>query len=229
MRNPFRVHNKSMLVFRNGFRLSAFRFQLLAFSLTPSAFRLSPFAFSCLPFTFRLSPFAFRLSPFAFRLLPFAFCLLAFTSSCWFNPNVQTPGQGYLQGEWQQDSVTNQKQLLTYSLYRVKFSCDSFFMSIHTFSKVNTGADTCMNSGQWMEYTRGVYEQKHDTVIMKGQFCNADMTIKDDKGCFRSGDYADVFKIKKLADSLILLASTSSVIPIKAHLIKRTSCHPKPI
>src|SRR5471030_2433952 len=93
----------------------------------------------------------FQLSPFAFYLLPFALIL----ASCSMNPNMQTKGESFLQGEWQQDSVAGQKQLITYSLYHLKFSCDSFFMSIKSFSKVNTGADTCMNSGHWAEYVRG--------------------------------------------------------------------------
>jgi hypothetical protein len=173
--------------------------------------------------------------PFSFRLLTFtllmAFCSLfsALSSSCHFNPNMQTPGEGYLQGEWQQDSIPNQKQLITYSLYHLKFTCDSFFVAINSFSKVNTGADTCMSSGRWTEYCRGTYEQKHDTLHLKGQFCNADMTIKDDKGCFRSGDYEEVFKVSEKKGSLVQFASTSNVIPINAHLIKKISCHLKPL
>ena len=172
---------------------------------------------------------------FAFRLLPFtskaAFCFLLFAlgSSCWFNPNMQTQGQIYLQGEWQQDSVTNQKQLLSYSLYHIKFSCDSFFMSIHSFSKTDNGVDTCMRSGQWMEYTRGIYVQTNDTLHLKGQFANADFTIKDDKGCFLSGDYAEDFKLTKRSDSLIRFISLTNLNPIDARLIKRTTCHPKPL
>lgn len=176
-------------------------------------------------------PFAFRLqiaigTAFTFMVMLGAVLL---SSGCWFNANVQTPGQVYLQGEWQQDSVTNQKQLLSYSLYSVKFSCDSFYMTIHSFSKVNNGADTCTRSGEWREYTRGTYQQSNDTLHLKGQFCNADMTIKDDKGCFRSGDYEEFFKVMKKSDSVIRFAGTTSVIPVDLHLIKRTTCHPKPI
>jgi len=179
------------------------------------------------PFAFRLLPFASR-APFAFRLSPFAF-LMAMCSGCWFNPNMQTPGQSYLQGEWKQDSVTNQKQLLSYSLYHIKFSCDSFFMSIHSFSKIDNGVDTCMKAGQWMEYTRGTYVQSHDTLHLAGQFANADYSVKDDKGCFRSGDYDEDFKISRRSDSLIRFISLTNVIPIDARLIKRTTCHPKPL
>ncbi|HZY37445.1 MAG TPA: fumarate hydratase [Mucilaginibacter sp.] len=166
--------------------------------------------------------------PFAFRLLPFTF-LMALCTGCWFNPNLQKPGQSYLQGEWQQDSVTNQKQLLNYSLYHIKFSCDSFFMSIRSFSKVNNGADSCMASGRWTEYVRGTYVQINDTLHLKGQFANANMTVKDDKGCLRSGDYGDDFKVTRRSDSLIRLISVTNVIPIDARLIKRTTCHPKPL
>ena len=142
---------------------------------------------------------------------------------------MQTPGLGYLQGEWQQDAVANQAQLLSYSLYHLKFSCDSFFVAIKSFSKVNTGADNCMSTGKWTEYVRGTYEQMHDTLHLKGQFCNPDFTIKNDKGCFRSGDYEEFFKVDQTSASSIRLASTSNTIPIDARLIKRTTCNPKPL
>jgi hypothetical protein len=179
-------------------------------------------------FCFLLSAFRSK-TPFAFYLPAFGFVLLAFSFSCSLNPNMQTPGDSYLQGEWQQDAVANQARLLSYSLYHLKFSCDSFFVAINSYSKVNTGADTCMNSGHWTEYCKGTYDQRHDTLHLKGQFCNADMTIKDDKGCFRSGDYEEFFKVGKKSGSRVQFASTTNVIPINAHLVKRTSCHPKPL
>jgi len=162
-------------------------------------------------------------------LLPFAFLFLVIFSGCNFNPNMQTPGESYLQGEWQQDSVANQKRLIEYSLYHFRFSCDSFFVSIQSFSKVNAGPDSCTSPGRWTEYCRGTYEQKNDTLHLKGQFANKDMSVKDDKGCFRSGDYEEIFKVAYKSDSSVQFASTSNVIPIKARLIKRTSCHPKPL
>ena len=177
--------------------------------------------------TFRLLPLSFNLKS-AFRLLPFAFYLL-FISSCTMNPDLQKPGEKYIQGEWLQDSVPAQKRLVAYSLYTLKFSCDSFFVKISSYSKVNYGSDTCMNSGNWAEYIRGTYSQKQDTLHLKGQFCNADGSYKDEKGCFCSGDYEEFFKVNHPADSVIQFLSTSNVIPINAHLIKRTSCVPKPL
>jgi len=171
-------------------------------------------------------------APFTFRLLPFAFGLLFFAlsmTSCRMNPNMQTPGQAYLQGEWQQDSVPMQKQLISYSLYHIRFDCDSFFMTIKTFSKANYSADSCMANGRWTEYTRGHYEQRHDTLFLKGDYANADFTIKEDPGCLHAGVYKEIFKVNKKTDSLIQFSSTSGVIPVIARLIKRTTCTVKPL
>ena len=167
--------------------------------------------------------------PFSFRLLALTLLVTFGLASCKPNPNLQGKGEVYLQGEWQQDSVPKEKQLLQYYIYRFKFSCDSFFVQINSFSKVNNGADTCMRSGHWSEYVRGSYQQMHDTLHMRGQFCNADYSLKQEGGCFRSGIYEELFLVSKKTDSVIQFSSTSSVIPINAHLIKHTTCNPKPL
>ena len=155
--------------------------------------------------------------------------LLFALSSCSFNPNLQGKGEDFLQGEWKQDSVAMQKQLLNYSLYNFKFSCDSVFVQINSFSKVNSGADSCMNAGHWAEYIRGTYRQSNDTLHIKGNFCNADYSLKKQAGCFRSGPYEAAFKAIKKNDSLIQFLSTSNVIPVNLRLIKKITCTPKPL
>jgi len=167
--------------------------------------------------------------PFSFHLLPFALLMAFGLTSCSPNANLQGKGEVYLQGEWQQDSVPKEKQLLQYSIYHFRFSCDSFFVQINSFSRVNSGADTCMGSGHWSEYVRGSYQQRNDTLHLRGQFCNADYSLKQEGGCFRSGIYEEFFKVSKKTDSLIQFSSTSNVIPINARLIKRTTCNPKPL
>ena len=173
-------------------------------------------------------PFSFLLSPFT-PTVAFSFLLLALSMSCTPNANLQGKGEVYLQGEWRQDPLPMEKQLLEYSIYHFRFSCDSFFVQINSFSKVNNGADTCMNSGHWSEYVRGSYQQRSDTLHLRGQFCNADYSLKQEGGCFRSGIYEEFFKVSKKTDSLVQFSSTSSVIPINAHLIKHTTCNPKPL
>ena len=163
----------------------------------------------------------------ALRFLLSAFCLL--TAACSFNPNTQGKGEEYLQGEWQQDSTPVQKQLLSYSVYSFKFTCDSFFVQQQTYSKVNNGTDSCMNNGRWTEYIRGTYAQQHDTLRLKGFFSNANYTLKKQGGCFRSGVYEEYFKVNTKTDSLLELTGTTTVIPIQIHLTKKLTCNVKPL
>jgi hypothetical protein len=172
---------------------------------------------------FMQKPFAFYLSAFTLIL---AFCFTA----CKFNPDMQKPGETALQGEWRQDTVALQKKLLNYSLYHFKFSCDSFFVSVKSFSKANGGyPDSCVQNGQWAEYAKGTYVQKQDTLRLKGLFCNANFSYKVEGGCFRSGNYTEVFTLRKKTDSVIQFFPTTSVIPFDARLIKRSTCIPKPL
>jgi hypothetical protein len=175
------------------------------------------------------APFTFKLSPFTLikGFLLCAFCFLL--TNCRMNPNMQTPGVAWLQGEWQQDSIPAQKQLISYSLYHIKFDCDSFFMTIKTFSKVNYGADSCMAKGHWVEYAAGHYAQKHDTLFLKGDYTQSNFSLKLETDCLHTGVYKDIFIINKKTDSLVQLSSTSGIIPVTARLVKRTTCTLKPL
>ncbi|RVU01369.1 fumarate hydratase [Mucilaginibacter limnophilus] len=160
----------------------------------------------------------------------FIFLLFAFgLSSCSFNPSVQGKGEVYLQGEWKQDSLPGQKQLLTYSLSDFKFTCDSFYIKVNTVSRVNYGADSCMNRGRWTEYIRGTYRQVKDTLQLRGFFYNADGTLKRENTCFRSGVFEEQYTVKKQADSILNLSTSSSVLPLTLRLTHRISCVPKPL
>lgn len=161
----------------------------------------------------------------------FAFYLLAFSllSACSLNPSVQGNGEACLQGVWKQDSVPMQSRLLSYSLYKFTFSCDSVYMEVASYAKVNSGMDSCMNKGAWTEYIRGTYHQQNDTLRIKGNFCNADYSLKKQVGCFRSGPYEGSFKVSKQSDSTVQFLSTSNVMPVNLRLIKRTTCVPKSI
>jgi hypothetical protein len=150
-------------------------------------------------------------------------------AACSFNPNYQGKGTALLQGEWKQDTVERQQQLVNYSLYNFRFSCDSFYVQIASVSKINYGADTCMNKGHWTEYAKGTYEQKSDTVHVNGFFCNPDYSLKKEGGCFRFGAYDEQFKVSSKGDSVISLAPFSTPLPIVLKLVKRGVCSPKPL
>lgn len=171
-------------------------------------------------------PFALTLSALTI-LLALGSCFLALYA-CSPNANVQTRGMDAIQGEWQQSPQALDKQLVTYTLYNFKFTCDSFFVRMQTHSKVNYGADTCMNKGVWTEYAKGRYQPSNDTLWMRGFFCNADYSLKNPGGCFRSGVYEDFMKVS-VADTLLTLTPKSSVLPLNLHLVKRTNCVPKPL
>lgn len=161
-------------------------------------------------------------------LVAFSCWLLAFTS-CAPNANMQGRGSDAMQGEWKQVPEALNNQLVTYTLYNFKFTCDSFFVAMQTHSRVNYGTDTCMNKGQWTEYVKGRYQQTKDTVWMRGFFCNPNYSLKNPGGCFRSGVYEAYFKVENVADTLLRLTPTSSVLPVTLHLVKRTNCVPKPL
>ncbi|MBW4888128.1 fumarate hydratase [Mucilaginibacter sp. HMF5004] len=174
--------------------------------------------------------------PFNFQLLTFnlkrASCLLLLASclfSCSFNPPLQGNGVKALQGEWKQDTIGNSKQLVNYTLYNFRFSCDSVFIRMENFSKVNYGTDTCMNKGHWLEYAGATYDQKESKLHVKGFYCDANYHLKNPGGCFNSGVYEDTFSLTMKDDSVLELLPVSSTVPIKLKLTKRTTCTPKPL
>lgn len=161
-------------------------------------------------------------------LFYFSFILIGLLCvfSCKFNSPIQGSGADFLQGNWVQDSVPMQKQLVNYSLYAFDFNCDSFFVSINTFSKVQVAVDTCMHRGEWMEYAKGSYVLQNDTLYLKGFFANADTTLKNE-GCLRKGVFNETFSVKLKSDSLLQMNNLSGVIPISMRLTARSSCIPK--
>ncbi|WP_158825905.1 fumarate hydratase [Mucilaginibacter lacusdianchii] len=150
-------------------------------------------------------------------------------SSCSPNSNLQGKGQDYLQGEWEQRQEAVHSKLLNYTLYHYKFTCDSFYVTLQSFSKVNYGADTCMNKGHWVEYAKGRYEQQHDTLMVKGFFCDSKFKIRNEGGCFRVGVYEELFKVTNHTDTSVQIRNTADVLPINLHLMKRITCNPKPL
>lgn len=150
-------------------------------------------------------------------------------ASCSMNPAYQGRGEAGIQGEWQQDTTSAQKKLVSYALYHFRFDCDSFYVQMHTFSKVNYGADTCMRNGHWTEYAKGRYEVQSDTLHLKGFFTLKSGKLKDEGGCFRSGVYEERFTFSKKTDSLYQFTNITSVSPFIIHLTKRITCNPKPL
>ncbi|GAA4783428.1 hypothetical protein GCM10023231_08840 [Olivibacter ginsenosidimutans] len=151
---------------------------------------------------------------------------LFFFAGCKFNPNIQGEGEPYLQGVWVQDSVPNQEQLLTYSLYRFKFTCDSVYITLKTFSKVKTVVDSCFGNGQWDEYAKGVYLVRNDSLLIESTFTHPNWRQKL-TGCHRIGQFLPRFKVLKHTEDSLYLESQYYQTPVNVKKIEAITCVPK--
>jgi hypothetical protein len=154
-------------------------------------------------------------------------CTLIF-ASCRFNPNLQGTGTASLQGSWVEDRIAYQEQRLQYTKHSFRFTCDSVYITIKTFARVNTNADTCFNKGSWTEYAKGTYNTQHDTLTLTTTFTKSNFKQKI-SGCYRTGQYLPVFIIRKATTDSLYLESLQEHIQLKLSLRKRTVCDPKPL
>jgi hypothetical protein len=153
--------------------------------------------------------------------------ILAFTS-CKFNPNLQGKGMEDIQGVWEEEFVDYQDQKLQYSKHKFRFTCDSVYVSIETFSKVNRYPDSCFNNGRWMEYAKGTYLNKDDTLIFAATFTKPNFKQKI-SGCYRIGQYIPAFVIRKNSSDSLYLESIQEHLLLKMTLKERTVCVQKPL
>lgn len=160
-------------------------------------------------------------------LLLFAFCSLGL-ASCKFNPNLQGKGTAHLQGIWEEGSVAYQDDLLQYSRHKFRFTCDSVYVIIQTFAKVNTYPDSCFNNGTWAEYAKGTYQTINDTLIVTATFTKSNFKQKI-SGCYRIGQYLPAFIIRKSSSDSLYLENLKQHLPLKLALREKTACVQKPL
>ena len=164
------------------------------------------------------------------RLLALIFLILCIASlnSCKFNPNMQGKGSNDLQGLWEEESVAYQNERLQYSKHQFRFSCDSVYVTIQTFAKVNNYPDSCFNNGNWKEYAKGVYETKNDTLLITATFTKPNFKQKI-SGCYRIGQYLPAFVIKKSSGDALQLEGLLDHLPLNLKLKEKTLCIQKPL
>ncbi|MES2872470.1 MAG: fumarate hydratase [Bacteroidota bacterium] len=166
-----------------------------------------------------------RIKPFTLGVL--ILCTAAL-HSCKFNPNLQGKGRDDLQGIWKEGTVAYQEQRLQYSKHQFEFSCDSVYVIVETFAKVNTYPDSCFNQGSWTEYAKGVYETKDDTLLITATFTKPNFKQKI-SGCYRIGQYLPAFIIRKSTGDTLNLEGLQDHLPLKLSLKERTVCIQKPL
>lgn len=137
------------------------------------------------------------------------FSLLAI-SACSFNKEEKLTGEVFLQGIWTEDSLPSQNQLVSYQQFDFKFTCDSFYVKIKNYSKVNLQGGNCYDKNTWFEYAKGYYTVKNDSLKFDGNFVDFEYKYKTQGSCYRSGKFTEVFLIEQQLDSLLKVKSLQS-------------------
>lgn len=158
----------------------------------------------------------------------FSCMLILAISSCKRNSDMQGEGTEFLQGSWTTDSVLNQDKLLRYELIDFRFNCDSVFVKIKTHSKAKMDIDSCYGNGEWVEYARGVYVVRNDSLLVQATYTHENWRQKL-SGCHHIGQYLPRFKIIKQTKDSLFLGNRFSHIPIRLLKTKTTTCVPKEV
>lgn len=147
-------------------------------------------------------------------------------TACSRLPNVQGKGEAFLQGVWNQDSIAHKEQLLNYTQHKFKFTCDSFYVDLTTYSKVNYYSDSCFNNGVWKEYAKGVYEVRNDSLILEGTYTKSNYKQKV-TGCYQIGRYVRSFVVKSFEPKKLSLVNASDQRECNLILKEKIVCEPK--
>jgi len=147
--------------------------------------------------------------------------LLLLSSACTFNKKEQASGVDYFQGKWSEDTVENKAQLVSYQQHDFKFTCDSFYLQIKSYAKVNLNGGVCYDKNSWTEYTKGYYQLVGDTLKLEGNFVSDKYKFKPEGSCYRVGKYQENFVVVnkgKLLDLLLIKSLQTNLV----HQLKRT-------
>lgn len=156
----------------------------------------------------------------------FFILLISVATACRRLPNVQGNGEAFMQGVWNQDSISNSDRLLTYTQHKLKITCDSFYVDLTTHSKVNYHEDSCFNNGLWKEYAKGVYAVRQDSLFLEGTYTWSNYKQKI-SGCYHIGRYIKTFLIREQTDNSLTLLSLSNQRETKLILKEKIICVPK--
>ena len=155
----------------------------------------------------------------------FAFILLAF-SSCRFNQSKPSEGIAFLQGKWAEDSVLNKSQLISYQQYYITFTCDSFYLNIHSYSKTNLNGGACYDSKSWQEFAKGYYKLVNDTLKLEGNFVDKAYKYKKEGSCYRFGKYKEDFILDKKSEENFIIKSLQTSLYHQLVLKEKLVCMP---
>lgn len=161
-----------------------------------------------------------------FKVLLAGFLMWFSMASCVRNSEYQHTGADFLQGVWVQDSIPFQDELIQYTMHEFKFTCDSIYATLHTFSKARNVSDSCYNNGQWTEYAKGVYVVRGDSVLVDGLYTKENWKQKV-SGCYREGQFLPRFDVVSVSQDSLVLQSRYDQRPILLKKVADITCVPK--
>ncbi len=153
--------------------------------------------------------------------------MLFFSWSCVRQSEMQEPGADFFQGEWVQDSIAGQDDMLHYTLHEMKVTCDSIYATLRVHSTVKNMPDSCFGDGEWTEYAKGVYVVRGDSLIVDGLYTKPNWKQKI-SGCYRQGPFVPRFKITEKQADRIVLESRFDQRPIILRKTADITCVLKP-
>ncbi len=146
------------------------------------------------------------------------------TGGCSFNQKPPTKGVKFLQGKWTEDKIENKEQLVTYQQHHFTFTCDSFYLTVHSFSKINLQGGSCYDAKEWNEYAKGNYVLSKDTLKLNGNFVNKDFRYKAETSCYRTGKYLEDFLLNSHQDSIVHITSLLTGLHHQLNLKEKLVC-----
>lgn len=132
-------------------------------------------------------------------------------------------GVDWLQGEWQQEVNPADTALVSYSINKYRFACDSVYISMQVFSKVDTATSKCADKGKWMEYAVANYKMDKDTLRIKGFYAKPDFTIKN-IGCHHIGVYEENLLIRKKAEGHLSVTNLLTAMDDEMNQVSKKVC-----
>ncbi|MEO5910117.1 MAG: hypothetical protein ABIP95_04470 [Pelobium sp.] len=153
------------------------------------------------------------------------FILSIFIFSCSFNKEVKSSGELALQGKWEEDTVKNKLQLVSYQQHFLTFTCDSFYLQLHSYSTINLQGGKCYDAKDWLEFAKGYYKMAKDTLKMEGNFVNEDFKYKAEGSCYRTGKYIENFILTQQNDSTVILKSLQTGLSHQLLLKQKLTCN----
>lgn len=126
---------------------------------------------------------------------------------CKFNPPKAREGISFLQGNWIEDSILNNSQLVSYQQYQIRITADSFYLRIENHVARNLNGGPCFQSNTWQEFAKGYYKLNKDTLKLEGNFVNQSYKYKPEGSCYRSGKYLEDFVLNKKTNQSIEIKS----------------------